>query len=147
MSDWMIWLIAAGLVVIFEIFIGTFYLLMISVGLAAGAAAAWFGMDISLQLIVAAIVGSIATYALRKSRLGSTQKLDVARDRNVLLDIGQTVTVNEWQAGGAGRSIARVMYRGAMWDFELEPDQPPKAGVFRINEIRGSRLIVAGVPE
>ncbi len=147
MSDWTIWLVAAGLVVILEIFTGTFYLLMIGVGLAAGAVAAWFGADMSLQLIVAAVMGAIATYALRKSKLGTTKKVDVTRDRNVLLDIGQTLVVNEWQVGGGGRNVARVMYRGAMWDVELEAGQASNPGVFTINEIRGSRLIVASAPQ
>jgi len=147
MDNWMIWLIAAGIVVIFEIFTGSFYLLMISIGLASGAAAAWYGADVTIQLIVAAVVGAIATYALRRSKLGSPQKTDVARDPNVLLDIGNTIVVSEWIINGSGKSNARVMYRGAMWDVDLEPGAESRPGTFRIEEIRGSRLIVANAPE
>jgi len=147
MDNWMIWLIAAGIVVIFEIFTGSFYLLMISIGLASGAIAAWYGADITLQLIVAAVVGAIATFALRRSKLGSPQKADVARDPNVLLDIGNTIVVSEWIINGSGKSYARVMYRGAMWDIDLESGAEPKPGTFKIEEIRGSRLTVANAPE
>lgn len=143
MSNWMIWLVAAGVVVMLEIFTGTFYLLMISAGLAAGAGAAWFGADVSIQLIVAGVVGAAATYALRRSNLGSSKKIDAARDPNALLDIGKTILVDEWQFGNSGKSVARVMYRGAMWDVELETGQESKPGAFTIHEIRGSRLIVA----
>ncbi|MGH8809870.1 MAG: NfeD family protein, partial [Noviherbaspirillum sp.] len=36
MADWMIWFSLAGILVISEMFSGTFYLLMIGIGLAAG---------------------------------------------------------------------------------------------------------------
>lgn len=147
MDNWMIWLIAAGIVVIFEIFTGSFYLLMISIGLASGAVAAWYGADITIQLIVAAVIGAIATYALRRSELGSPQKTDVARDPNALLDIGNEVVVSDWIINGSGKSVARVMYRGAMWDVDLEPGAISKPGTFTIQEIRGSHLIVANAPE
>ena len=147
MDNWMIWLVAAGIVVIFEIFTGSFYLLMISIGLASGAVASWYGADVTIQLIVAALVGAIATYALRRSKLGSPQKTEVARDPNALLDIGNTIIVSEWVIDGGGKSVARVMYRGAMWVVDLEPGAISKPGAFTIHEIRGSRLIVANASE
>lgn len=142
MDDWMIWLIGAGVVVICEIFTGTFFLLMIAVGLVAGAVVAWMDASIPVQLLVAAIIGAVATYALRRSKIGSVQKVDVARDPNALLDIGQTIVVNDWVSNGSGKLTARVMYRGAMWDVELEPGAASDPGSFIIHEIRGSRLIV-----
>jgi len=142
MSDWMIWLIAAGVVVILEIFTGTFYLLMIAIGLVAGAGAAWAGGDLSIQLIVGGIVGAIAVVALRLSKFGTPQKRDASKNPNAFLDIGKTITVNEWQENGGGQRVARVMYRGAMWDVELESSAESKPGAFTIHEIRGSRLIV-----
>jgi hypothetical protein len=38
---------------------------------------------------------------------------------------------------------ARVMYRGAMWDVELEAGAAAQPGSFIIREVRGNRLIVA----
>jgi len=70
MSAWMIWLSLAGIVVILELFSGTFYLLMMAFGLFAGAIAAWFGSAIEMSLLVAAIVGALSTLALHKSRFG-----------------------------------------------------------------------------
>ncbi len=139
MADWSMWLVAAGATVILELFSGTFYLLMIAIGLAAGSAVALLGGGPSLQTLAAAVVGVIATGLLRRSRYGRPEaRGDAARDPNVNLDIGQTVTVPQWQDGAA-----RVMYRGALWDVELAPGVPPAPGQFVIREIRGSRLIVA----
>jgi membrane protein implicated in regulation of membrane protease activity len=142
MADWVMWFIAAGIVVILEMFTGTFYLLMIGVGLVAGGIAALAGSGEAGQYVIAAIVGSCATYALRRSKLGRTDKVNATRDPNVNLDIGQTLSIDEWKnAGGAGAS-ARVAYRGAMWDVELAHGSVAQPGVFTICEVRGSRLIV-----
>jgi membrane protein implicated in regulation of membrane protease activity len=142
MDDWGFWLIAAGVAVTVELFIGTFYLLMIAVGLAAGALAAAIGLALPIQTLVAAIVGVSATVGLRRSRFGKMGKrVDAERDPNVNLDIGQTIHVPAWQDG-----VARVMYRGALWDVELDRSSSVAAAVpgqYIIREVRGSRLIVA----
>ncbi len=145
MTDWIIWFVAAGVVLILEIFSGTFYLLMIAVGLAAGGLGALLGFSDATQYIIAAVVGSVATYALRRSKFGKHQKSDATRDPNVNLDIGQTLTIKEWKTEG-GHCSARVMYRGAMWDVDLLPGATVQAGVFTIREIRGNRLIVTNSP-
>jgi membrane protein implicated in regulation of membrane protease activity len=139
MSDWSYWLAAAGVTVILELFSGTFYLLMIAIGLVAGAVAAFFGLGEVASLLVAAVVGVAATVVLRRSRYGKQQqRVQAERDPNVNLDIGQTVNVPAWQDGAA-----RVMYRGALWDVELAPGSNAAPGPYTIREVRGSRLIVA----
>lgn len=144
MAQWMIWLVLAGAVVILELLSGTFYLLMIAIGILAGAAVAYAGGTLEVQLIVAAVVGLLATIILRNSRLGKFNKTDSARDPNVNLDIGQAITVDAWHpaAPGGKRPTARVMYRGALWDVELAHDGPAAPGQFVIREMQGSRLIV-----
>jgi membrane protein implicated in regulation of membrane protease activity len=139
MAEWSYWLAAAGLTVILELFVGTFYLLMIAIGLAAGGATAALGFGPAMQLLVAALVGIAATVVLRRSRYGRAQeRVQAERDPNVNLDIGQTVHVPAWQDG-----VARVMYRGALWDVELAPGAIATPGPHTIREVRGSRLIVA----
>jgi membrane protein implicated in regulation of membrane protease activity len=138
MADWMVWLAAAGVLIVLELFTGTFYLLMMAIGLAFGALAAWLGAAMPVQTIVAAVVGIAGTGILHRSRLGRRSKVDPARDQNVNLDIGERVTVDAWHGGRA-----RVMYRGALWDVELGPGAQPQAGDFRIVEVQGSRLILA----
>jgi membrane protein implicated in regulation of membrane protease activity len=134
------WLLLAGLLVIVELFSATFYLLMIALGAAAGAIAALIGAGIPLQTVVAAIAGVAATLLLKRFRRSRGQQMprSAERDPNVNLDIGQKVSVAQWQNG-----TARVMYRGALWDVELAPGADPTAGVYAIREVRGSRLILA----
>ena len=147
MADWSYWLVAAGAIVILELFIGTFYLLMIAIGMACGALAALLGLGLAMQTLVAALVGVVATVALRRSRFGKLHsRVRAERDPNVNMDIGQTVNVPAWHDGAA-----RVMYRGALWDVELAPAaeanvaaSTPAPGQYTIREVRGSRLIVAG---
>lgn len=138
MADWMTWLVAAGVIVIFELFTGTFYLLMIAIGVACGGVAALAGLQPPGQMLVAAVVGVVATGLLWRSKYGRPERGDPARDPNVNMDIGQTVHVAHWHEGSA-----RVMYRGAMWDVDLAPGGQPAPGQFTIREVRGSRLVVA----
>ncbi len=137
MNELMVWLILAGVLVVFELITGTFYVLMIAIGMAAGAAAAWLGFGLPVQMLVAAVVGVVSTGLLHRSRLGRPVRGDPARDPNVNIDIGQSVTVESWSDGRA-----RVMYRGAMWDVQLAPGALAEAGYFRIVEIQGNRLVL-----
>ena len=138
MADWMDWLVAAGVLVVLELFTGTFYLLMIAIGLAVGGIVALAGAGTPLQAIAAAIVGVVATGLLHRSRFGRPARHEASRDRNVNLDIGQHVRVPAWDNGRA-----RVMYRGALWDVELGQGATAHPGDFRIVEVQGSRLVVA----
>ena len=151
MAQWAIWLGAAGVLVLVELLTGTFYLLMIAIGLIAGGIFALVGWDLAWQLIIAAVVGLIATGVLRRSKLGKRSPVNAERDSNVNLDIGQAITVNQWQestvgVGQVGQYTARIKYRGAMWDVELEQHAVAQSGVFFIREVRGSRLILGNSP-
>ena len=53
------------------------------------------------------------------------------------LDIGQTIRIDVWTNGHA-----RALHRGALWDVDLAPGGRAEAGVYRIVELQGSRLIV-----
>lgn len=145
MAQWMVWLIAAGAVVILELFSGTFYLLMIALGIIAGSAVAYAGGALEVQLIVAAVVGLLATIVLRQSKFGKSSRTDAARDPNVNLDIGQMIMVDAWHIAppGGNRQTARVMYRGALWDVEMAHDGAAAPGQYVIREMQGSRLIVS----
>jgi membrane protein implicated in regulation of membrane protease activity len=138
MNASMMWLVLTGILVAFELFTGTFYVLMIAVGMAFGAAVAALGFNTPVQVLVAAVVGVIATGLLHRSRLGRPVRQDSARDRNVNLDIGEKLTIDTWNNGKA-----RCMYRGAMWDIDLAHGAVPIPGAFTIVEVQGSRLVVA----
>lgn len=136
-----LWFGVAGLTIVLELATGTFYLLMVALGMAAGGLAATTGLSWPVQLVTAAVVAAIAVALLRRSRFGRRRvKMDVTRDPNVNLDIGQRLHVDAvaWQPDGR----ARAMYRGAEWDIELLPGEPAQTGWFVIREVRGSRLFV-----
>ncbi|SNS77348.1 Membrane protein implicated in regulation of membrane protease activity [Noviherbaspirillum humi] len=141
MDAWMVWIIMAGTLILFELFTGTFYLLMIGLAAAAGGIAAFAGLSPNIQFGIAAVVGVMATYALRRSRFGHQRRMEASRNRDVNLDIGQPLTVHQWQVEG-GLHTARAMYRGAMWDVELRHGVAPRDGSFTICEVKGNRLVV-----
>jgi membrane protein implicated in regulation of membrane protease activity len=143
MADWSIWILLGGVLIAAELFTGTFYLLMLALGMIAGGIVAYAGLALEWQLILAAIVGIAATVALRRSRFGKLRKEAAERDPNVSMDIGQLIAIDTWQRIGDDAYTARVPYRGALWDIDLERGSNPLPGQFRIQEIRGSRLIVS----
>lgn len=138
MADWKMWFIVAGVLVMAELFSGTFYVLMIALGMVMGGLAALLGWPVSVQILIAAAVGVAATSLLHRSRFGAPSRKDAGRDPNVNIDIGQRVEVGAWNG-----AKARVLYRGAPWDVELAPGVAAVAGSFVIVEIRGSCLIVS----
>lgn len=142
MTDWMIWFAVACVLIIFEMASGTFYLVMIAIGAATGGIVALSGASGSWQCVLAGLVAAVATYALRRSRFAQASAIDAAHDANINLDIGQTLEVAEWRIVDGATSIARVMYRGAMWDVDLVDGGSAVSGVFRIVQVQGNRLQV-----
>jgi membrane protein implicated in regulation of membrane protease activity len=134
-----LWWIAAGVLVAVELATGTFYLLMLAVGAVAGALAAHATMSSTLQTVAAALVGGGATalWHLRRSRHPVAPAADVNRD--VHLDIGETVQVPGWEADGS----ARVQYRGAAWSVRWAGSGAPSPGEHVIVGMSGNQLRVA----
>lgn len=142
MTDWMIWFTVVCVLVVLEMASGTFYLLMLAIGVAAGGVAAILGASGVWQCVIAAIIAAAATTALRRSRFGKSEQLAAERNPDVNLDIGQSITVDVWLQASSVAPRARVPYRGALWDVELATGSNASAGVFVIEEIRGNCLIV-----
>jgi membrane protein implicated in regulation of membrane protease activity len=132
------WWIAAGVLIVAELFTGTFYLLMIALGMIAGGVALFAGALPHVQMGVAAVIALIAVVVLRRSRFGHRKQRIASQDAAVNLDIGATLRVEQWHDGRA-----RAMYRGAQWDVLLAPGESERAGLYRITALDGSRLIVA----
>ena len=132
------WWVAAGIAVMAELATGTFYLLMIALGLGAAAVAAQLGLQGNAQLTVAALVGGGATVAWhwRRSRLATDGPIEENRDVN--LDIGERVHVSAW----AHDRTTRVEYRGSWWTARLTPDAFPRAGEHVVSAVEGNWLIL-----
>ena len=141
MDSYIGWFVVAFGLLVAELLSGTFYLLVISIALAAAGIAALAGASIALQFVVAAAIGIGGSVWLRTTRFGKRLH-ERGDDRVQNMDIGQSLRVENWTA----TRTARANYRGAVWDVELAPGEQPASGEFVIREIQANRLIVAAKP-
>lgn len=125
-------MLACGLLAL-EMATGTFYMLVLAVAVAIGGIAALLGVDLPIQIMLAALAGVIGAVALR--RMKNARPADTASQS---LDTGQPVQLIAWREDGS----ARVHYRGAEWDAEPESADMPREGVFYIKGMQGSKLIL-----
>lgn len=130
------WWMATGALVIAELLTGTFYLLMLSLGAAAAALAAHTGLDMTAQVITAALVGGVGVvlWNLKSKHLPAGAD---AADTHIHLDIGATVDVDAWDAQG----LAHVKHRGAVWTATSHTNTHAP-GQHKIVAIQGSRLVL-----
>ena len=139
MNESTIWWIFAGVAVVVELVTGTFYLLMIAVGLAAGALAAYAGLGIVVQLLAAAAIGGGSVLVWHGYRSRSPPPLRATANRDVNIDIGEAVQVDRWNADGT----ATVKFRGASWTaVAADSANAGESGAHRIREMIGNRLII-----
>ncbi len=138
MAESTIWWLLAGTAVGIELATGTFYLLMLAIGLAAAAVTAHAGATSTTQIVVAALVGAGAVMAWRAYKQTKPSSLPATANRDVNLDIGETVQVDAWNPDGT----TTVKYRGAKWAVSMLPGDPLAIGPHRVVEVVGSRLIV-----
>lgn len=138
MAESTIWWLLAGGAVAVELLTGTFYLLMLALGLVAAALAAHAGASTPAQLVIASLAGGgavMAWYFVKKRRPGDPSPRS---DRSVNLDVGETVLIESWSPDGT----AIVKYRGASWTAIHRPGIAPAPGPHRVTELVGSRLLV-----
>jgi membrane protein implicated in regulation of membrane protease activity len=143
MADSTVWWLLTGAAVALELLTGTFYLVMLAIGLAAAAIAAHLGGSMTVQQVVAALVGGGAVVGWHFVRGRRPREPAAGLNRDVNLDIGETVQVNGWNPDGT----AVVKYRGAQWTVVLAPGEVPAPGTHRIKEVVGSRLVVEQLQE
>jgi len=115
MADSTIWWVLAGAGIAVELLTGTFYLLMLSIGLVAAAVAAHLGATTPVQLVVAAVVGGGSVVAWRRYKQKTPSALTASANPDVNMDVGETVQVEAWAADGT----SSVKYRGANWQVAL----------------------------
>ncbi len=143
MTDATIWWLLAGIAIVAELLSGTFFLLMLSIGMAAAALAASTGASSVVQILTAAATGGGAVliwYRIKKKRSAGHS---ARADRSVNLDIGETIYVSQWLPDGT----ANVKYRGANWTAIHHPHHSPLPGFHRVTEMVGNRLLVTPVEE
>jgi membrane protein implicated in regulation of membrane protease activity len=139
MADATLWWLATGVAVAIELVTGTFYLLMLAIGMAAGALAAHAGAGMPTQLVVAGVIGGGAVLAWHlKRRRHAGEALPAGSDPDVNLDIGELVHVEHWSA----EHTATVRHRGANWTVIPFGGTSQGPGMYRVREVTGSRLVV-----
>jgi membrane protein implicated in regulation of membrane protease activity len=141
MDSYIAWFVVAFGLLVAELLTGTFYLLVISIALAAAGIAALAGASFPLQFVVAAVIGLGGSIWLRSTRFGKRLH-ERGEDRVQNMDLGQSLRVDHWTPA----RTARANYRGAVWDVELAPGEQAAGGEFVIREIQANRLIVAAKP-
>ena len=138
MEDSTLWWLLAGAAVVLELVTGTFYLLMLAIGLAAAALAAHLGTSQAVQLVTAAVVGGGAVTAWHFLRGRRPSEPPAQANRDVNMDVGETVQVESWNNDGT----ASVHYRGANWTVVPLPGTAHSTGPHLVREVVGSRLVV-----
>lgn len=133
MEDYIVWFIAAFVLLAAEMLTGTFYLLVIAIAAACGGIAAFAGAGTTIQFVVAAVLGFVFTVALRQ------WKARIMHVPEQSLDVGQSVRVEKWNDDGS----ARVSYRGTLWDAALENASTPRDATLYITSTQGSTLILS----
>lgn len=129
------WWIAFFVLLAAEMVTGTFYLLMVALGI--GAAALLSHADTTLTQQVAA-AAAISAGAVAAWHIGRAKRL--ATDQTVSMDIGQTVMVTSWGPD----QTAKVLYRGATWTAAaVQGHTHLQPGPHHIAAIDGSQLRIA----
>ncbi len=133
------WWIAAGAMVAAELATGTFYLLMLALGMACAAFAAHLGFAVPAQVTAAALAGGGATALWHWRRARRPRSAPARENRDVNLDIGERVHVAQWSPDGT----ARVSYRGALWTVRLQEGAAAAPGEHLVVAVEGNWLVLA----
>jgi len=138
MAESTLWWLLTGAAVGVELITGTFYLLMLAIGLAAGALAAHSGAALPMQLVVAALIGGGAVLGWHLKRGRRPEEAPAGANPNVNLDVGEILQVERWGPD----HTATVRYRGASWTVIPFGGTSEGPGSYRVREVVGSRLVV-----
>lgn len=136
-----LWWLAAIVLGILELTTGSFYLLVIALGLASAGVAAMLGFGFPIQLLVAALVSVLGSVLVHRFRSLAPKDVSPEQSPDLNLDIGQSVIVESWAPDGT----TRVIHRGAPWQAMLLPGHPARQGLYRIHAIQGSQLVLIPV--
>jgi membrane protein implicated in regulation of membrane protease activity len=138
MADSTLWWLLAGAAVAVELLTGTFYLLMLGIGMVAGALAAHAGVSTPTQLVVAAVIGGGAVAVWHVVRRRHFSSAPAGSSTNMDFDAGESVQVQAWSAD----NTAQVRYRGSTWTAVPAGGAPQGTGLHRVRAVDGSRLVL-----
>lgn len=133
-----VWLIAAAVLGIAEMLVGTFYLLVLATAALVAAAASFMDVAMEWQLVAFAVVSLAGCVWVRRIRVlnAASNEKEVHELQN--LDEGQTVEVTGFDAQGR----TKVQYRGAEWMAQAAQSETLEAGTWQIVEVKGNVLVI-----
>jgi len=143
MPDWLLWLIAAGVLAIAEISTLTLVLLMAAGGAAAGALTAAAGGPLLAQVIVAIVATAALLGVVRPTAQRHLLPSGKARTGVDALVGMQAVVLSK-----VGRDEGLVRLNGAEWSaVSYDPERTlPSGTVVRVVEIHGATALVMEEP-
>ncbi|HYL89787.1 MAG TPA: NfeD family protein [Burkholderiales bacterium] len=114
------WVLAGLALALSELVSGTFYLLMLGIAAFGAAFAAYLGLGLESQIVVAAVVAAAGCYGVHAYRSKNHGK------QMPSIDAGMPASFESW-IDPASR-LGRVRYRGASWDARVEGTEPLEPG-------------------
>lgn len=135
----MFWLITAVLLFVAEMFVGTFYLLVVSASLVSAGLAEWLlGTSTTVNVSIASVFSVIGIILVRRWQKSRPQPERQQNDDD--LDLGQTVILEHALPDG----LWLVRYRGTQWQASPElPGVTANSGdKARITGKRGNVLLI-----
>ena len=96
------------------------------------------GSALGIGALAGAVVGAGATLAWHKLRKRTPSSAPPESNRDMNMDVGQVLHVEEW----GGNKACRVSYRGSDWDIEFQGAGEPSAGSYVIRSVVGNKLVV-----
>ena len=132
------WLLIGLALIFVELLSSTFYLLILGIAAGIGALIAFLDQPFWMQALgaaIAAVLGGVLVYRYHRAANDSSPKERAN-------DIGQTVTIESWVSEPT--RLARVRYRGTIWDAEvLGNDRIEANAVLYVVAMEGSRVKVS----
>lgn len=132
------WLLTGLLLVVVELMTGTFYLLILGIAAGIGSLVAFLEQPFWMQALIAAasaIIGGILVHRYHRAANASSPKQSPD-------DIGEPVSIESWVS--EPMRLARVRYRGTIWDAEVIGTERIDANaLLYVVATNGSRLKVS----
>ena len=135
MQAYVLWFIAAGVLLGIELATGTLYVLMLCVAAAVAALVAMTNVGLPVQLAVAAIVAVAGTMGVA----GWRRRQPVTRNLASHPDVGMSVRVESRNPDGT----LRVAYRGTQWDARLRGAHDHADQPLYIVQVDGTLLVLS----
>ena len=140
MEDWVIWMIAAGVLAVGEILSLSFFLGPIAVAAVVASLAALIGAGVALQLVVFIVVSAASLLVLRPIARGHLRTPAQLRTGTAAL-VGERAVVLERVDGDGGQ----VKLAGEVWSaraYDEDEVMEPGARV-QVMQIRGATALVS----